>query len=202
MTNLNHPLQSLDHSFSRAVGQVVALLVLFAAAQAAVLYWMGQPVICECGFVRLWTGTVLGPENSQQISDWYTPSHVIHGLLFYFALTLLFPRLPVLARFAIAMGIEAAWEIVENSPPVIERYREQALAQGYSGDSILNSVMDLAAAAAGFLVARMAPVTVSVSLVVAAELFTAYMIRDNLTLNIIQLLYPLDFIAQWQMGLH
>lgn len=178
----------------------LGVLAGLAALQAAVLYAMGQPPICTCGFVRLWTGTVLGPENSQQVADWYTPSHVIHGVAFFFAARLLFPKLPLLALFAIAMSVELAWEIIENSPPVIERYRAQALAQGYSGDSILNSVSDLVAAAAGFLLALSLPTLASIGFVVGAELFTAWMIRDNLTLNVLQLLYPVSAISEWQMN--
>ena len=121
------------------------LLVGALVVQVMVLHLMGQPAICACGSVRLWAGTVLGPENSQQITDWYTPSHVIHGLLFYaLGWLLLRGRSPLLA-LALALGIEIGWELVENSPPMIARYREQALAQGYSGDSILNSLCDTTA---------------------------------------------------------
>jgi hypothetical protein len=178
-----------------AIFTVAAALV----TQAAVLYVMGQPPICACGTVRLWAGTVLGPENSQQITDWYTPSHVIHGMLF-FALGRLVLRghwSPVLA-LALALGIEIAWELVENSPPVIERYREQALAQGYSGDSILNSLSDTLAMLVGFWMAARLSVRASVALALAAELFTGVMIRDNLTLNVVQLLVPSKAISAWQ----
>jgi hypothetical protein len=174
------------------------LLVGALVAQAMVLHLMGQPAICACGSVRLWAGTVLGPENSQQITDWYTPSHVIHGLLFYaLGWLLLRGRSPLLA-LALALGIEIGWELVENSPLVIDRYREQALAQGYSGDSILNSLCDTTAMLIGYWLAFRLPVRASVALALAAELFTAVMIRDNLTLNVVQLLAPSKAISAWQ----
>lgn len=172
----------------------VALVV-----QAVTLYLMGQPPICACGMVRLWVGAVLSPENSQQLTDWYTPSHVIHGMLFFALGRLLFRGRwsPVLA-VALALGIEVAWELIENSPPIIARYREQSLAQGYSGDSILNSLCDTLAMLAGFGLALRLPVRASVGLAVAAELFTGLMIRDNLTLNVVQLLVPNKTISAWQ----
>ena len=178
------------------------LILITAAAfvvQAAILYTMGQPPICACGTVRFWVGTVLSPENSQQITDWYTPSHVIHGMLFFALGHLLFRgRWSSVFALALALGIEVAWELVENSPPVIARYREQALAQGYSGDSILNSLSDTLAMLAGFGLAARLPVRFSLGLAVAAELFTCLMIRDNLTLNVVQLIVPSKTISAWQ----
>ena len=165
---------------------------------AFVLWWLGQPVICACGHVDLWHGVVTDAENSQHIFDWYTLSHIIHGILFYAILTLFFPRLPIGYRFLLSVGIEATWEIIENSPWIINRYREQALAQGYFGDSIVNSLGDGAAALCGFLFASRARVWMSVALVIALELAALYAIRDNLTLNIIQLLHPSDAIGSWQ----
>ena len=178
-----------------------ALLVAVLAAQASALHLYGQPTFCTCGTIRLWAGDVLGPENSQQITDWYTFSHVIHGLIFYALGALALPRAPLLVRFALALGIEATWELIENSPTVIEHYRQQALAQGYVGDSILNSCSDTVAAAIGFLVARLVPTRVSIGLALAFEIFTAVTIRDNLTLNVVQLIHPVPAIAAWQQGL-
>ena len=185
------------------MAHTVRPLILISAValifQAVVLYAMGQPPICACGTVRLWVGAVLSPENSQQLTDWYTPSHVIHGMLFFAFGRLLFRGRwsPVLA-VALALGIEVAWELIENSPPVIDRYREQALAQGYSGDSILNSLCDTLAMLAGFCLAARLPVRASIALALAAELFTGLMIRDNLTLNVVQLIVPNKAISAWQ----
>lgn len=173
---------------------------LFVVAQAMVLYVFGQPTISASGEVWLWAGDVLSAENSQQLSDWYTFSHVIHGLLFYCGLWFFFPRLSLWQRLAIAVGIEVAWEIVENTPMVIQHYREQALAQGYTGDSVFNSISDTIAMTVGFFIAWRAPVWVSVSAALSMEIFVGYSIRDNLTLNVLNLIHQFDFIAKWQAG--
>ena len=135
---------------------------------------------------------------SQQISDWYTFSHIIHGFIFFFLLQFFFPRVPVLWRLAIAVGIEAAWEIAENTPYVINAYREQALARGYVGDSILNSLLDNVSMMFGFLLALKLPWKVILVLAIAMELGVAYFIRDNLTLNVLGLIHTFDFINAWQ----
>jgi hypothetical protein len=170
------------------------------ALQAVVLLAMGQPAICTCGYVKLWHGNVLSSENSQHLSDWYTFSHVIHGFGFYLLLWVIASRTPVGLRFVLALGLEAGWEILENTPMIIDRYRQSALARGYIGDSVMNSVGDTLAMAFGFLLARKLPVWAVVALAMAMELFVGFMIRDNLTLNIIQLIYPSDTISHWQAG--
>lgn len=177
------------------------LLVTALAVQMTALHAWGQPWICACGTIRLWAGDVLGPENSQQITDWYTFSHVIHGMIFYGLGRIALPRAPVAALFALALAIEVGWEITENSPAVIEHYRRQALAQGYVGDSILNSCSDTVAAATGFLLARLLPTRATVALALAFEIFTGVMVRDNLTLNVVQLIHPVEAIGAWQQGL-
>lgn len=181
--------------------RLAAIFAGLAAVHAAILWVMGQPPICPCGTVRLFAPDVLGPENSQQVADWYTPSHLIHGVIFFFAIRLLAPRLPLAAAFAIALTVELAWEIVENSPAVIDHYRSQALSPDYRGDSILNSVSDLAAAALGFLFASRVPWWTSLSAAVALEILTAALIRDGLLLNVIQFVYPMEAISVWQQGL-
>jgi hypothetical protein len=183
---------------------IVTLIVLPVAA--AILLAMGRPPICTCGTVKLWHGVVQSAENSQHLTDWYSPSHVIHGLLFYFFDWVLWTRWKVFgglpARWAlpIAVAFEAFWELVENSPPVIERYRAVTVSWGYTGDSVINSMADIGWMVIGFLLASRLPVWVSVALAVAFELLTLAIIRDNLTLNVLMLLWPIDAIAQWQAG--
>ena len=170
------------------------------AAAALTLLAMGQPLICRCGTVKLWQGDVMGPENSQQLADWYSPSHLIHGLLFYGLLWLIARRRPFGLRALIALVIESGWEILENSPIIIDRYREATISLGYRGDSVINSVSDIAFMLVGFALAARLPVAASVALAILLELAVGYMIRDNLTLNIIMLIYPIDAIRAWQMG--
>ena len=177
------------------------LLLILAAALGAtflIMAAMGRPPICACGTVELW-GKV-GPKQSQMLADWYTPSHIIHGFLFYALLHWLFPRAPMEGRFALALVIEAVWEVFENTPMVIDRYREATIALGYSGDSILNSLSDVAMMAVGFAAARRLPLWVSVLIVLILELVPLIVIRDNLALNFIMLLAPSDAILHWQAG--
>jgi hypothetical protein len=174
------------------------LLLLVLAASIAILWAMDRPPICSCGTVELW-GEV-GPNQSQMLTDWYSPSHVIHGFLFYMLLHWAWPRAPLERRFLIALLIEAVWEIAENTPMMIDRYREATIALGYSGDSILNSASDIAMMAVGFLAARRLPVWASILLVLVLEVIPLIAIRDNLTLNIIMLLAPSDAILNWQAG--
>jgi hypothetical protein len=175
-------------------GVVLALM----ATQALVLHWLGRIWICACGTIRFWVGDIHSSELSQQILDWYTPSHVIHGMIFYGVLHLLLPRTPVLGRLAMAVGIEVAWEIAENSPWVIEAYRKQALAAGYTGDSILNSVLDTVAMMTGFALARLLPWQATLALAVAAEIAVGALVHDNLTLNILNFVHRFPAIEAWQ----
>ena len=178
--------------------------LLAALVTAAILLAMGRPLICECGMVKLWWGVVQSSENSQHLTDWYSFSHVIHGLLFYGAAHLLWRRWQLLgglpARWAlpIALVIEAAWELFENSPIIIDRYRAVTVSWGYSGDSIVNSVADISWMAIGFWLASRLPVKASIATAIVFELFTLAMIRDNLTLNVLMLVWPVEAIKLWQ----
>jgi hypothetical protein len=182
---------------------VLATLALVALA-VAVLFAMDRPPICTCGYVELWHGTVQSNGNSQHITDWYSPSHFTHGLIMYFVAWLLWRkwglfggRLAVWA-LPIAVLVEAAWEVTENTPMVIDRYRAVTVSWGYSGDSIVNSTADIGWMIVGFLVAARLPAWMSVALALFLELLTLWVIRDNLTLNVIMLFWPVEAIRQWQ----
>ena len=174
--------------------------VLIVAATAALLYLMGRPPICTCGTVDLWVGQANSSRTSQMLSDWYSASHVVHGFLFYAGLWLVARKWPVERRFLAALTIEAAWEIVENTPLIINRYREATAALGYTGDSVLNSTSDIVMMALGFLAARKLPVWTSIAVVLVLELIPLLVIRDNLTLNVWMLLAPNDVLKAWQSG--
>jgi hypothetical protein len=183
-----------------------AMFITFAimVATAAIELAMGRVPICTCGTVRLWHGAVQSAENSQQLTDWYSLSHIIHGMIMYFVAWLLWRKWRLFggrpARFAlpIAVLVEAAWEVAENTSMVIDRYRAVTVSFGYSGDSVLNSMGDIGCMIVGFLVASRLPWRVSLLLGVFFELLTLYVIRDNLTLNVIMLFWPIEAIRQWQ----
>jgi Protein of unknown function (DUF2585) len=178
------------------LGVVVALLTL------AVVEWaMGRTPICGCGTVKLWQGMVHSAENSQQILDWYSFTHVTHGFLLYLLTWLLLPRHPFGTRLLVAVLLECAWEIVENSDLVINRYRVGTISYDYFGDSIINSVADVLCMIVGFLLAHRLPVWSVIALAVVSELVLAYVIRDNLTLNALMILYPLQAVKDWQNAL-
>ena len=184
----------------RAVLATLALVVVAVAT----LFAMGRPPICTCGYVELWHGTVQSSGNSQHITDWYSPSHFTHGLIMYFVAWLLWRKWKLFdgkpARWAlpIAVVVEAAWEVVENSPMIIDRYRAVTISWGYSGDSIVNSASDIGWMVVGFMLATRLPAWASVLLAVFFELLTLWTIRDNLTLNVIMLFWPVEAIRQWQ----
>jgi hypothetical protein len=176
----------------------LAILLILAAA-AAILLVVGRPPVCTCGTVKLWEGAVNSSGNSQHLTDWYSFSHIIHGFLFYGATWwLLRRRMRADTRLALAVAIEAAWELLENSPIIIDRYRTATIALGYTGDSVLNSLSDMGMMAAGFLFAAKMPWQVTLAVTIAFELFTLWAIRDNLTLNVLMLTFPVDAIKLWQ----
>lgn len=178
---------------------IIAALAIVAVA-AAIELAMGRNPVCACGSIDLWVGARDSPRTSQMLADWYSLSHVVHGLLFYVLLWLIARRWPVGRRFVAAVLIEASWEVIENTPMVIDRYRQTAAALGYNGDSVLNSVSDVLMMCVGFLAARKLPVWASILLVLVLEIVPLFVIRDNLTLNIVNLIAPNATIAAWQAG--
>lgn len=180
------------------------LAIALGAALLIAQLAMGRPPICPCDVVRFWAGDVQSGQNSQQVADWYSFSHVIHGLIFYGIAHLLWRHTPlgrgVSAHWALplAVAVEGGWELLENSPLIIERYRAVTISYGYSGDSIVNSISDVGWMAVGFLAAARIPVGASVALALVFEALTLFAIRDNLTLNVLMLVHPIDAIREWQ----
>jgi hypothetical protein len=177
----------------------LATLALLSGAAIAELA-MGRVLWCTCGYIKLWHGVVASSENSQHLTDWYTFTHIVHGLGFYVLLWLAGRRWPLSTRFLAAVLLEAVWEVVENSPWIIDRYRAATIALDYYGDSVVNSMADIVAMMAGFWLARRLPVWISVGVVALLEIGLALMIRDNLALNILMLIHPIDAVKRWQLG--
>jgi Protein of unknown function (DUF2585) len=176
---------------------VTALITL---AGLVWLYLAGRDLICPCGTVKLWDGWPAPGESSQHLLDWYTLSHVIHGILFYALLWLIAWWLPVGWRLAVATAIEVGWEIVENSATVIEHYRTNTVSVDYNGDSVINSLADVAAMWLGFWLASRLPVWLSVVTIILFEIAALMAVRDGLTLNILGFVWPMEAIVEWQAG--
>ena len=184
---------------SRSVDAAI-LLTLFVVTGGLEVA-MGRPLKYRHGPVRFWSGNIRSDQNSQQISDPYTFTHFIHGAAFYGLTRLAMPPASAATRAVVAIAMEAAWEAYENTDTVVNRYRTGTISLGYYGDSVINSLMDIVACGIGFFLAWRLPRSVTITWVIVVEVLLAFWIRDNLTLNVLMLLYPIDAIKKWQGGL-
>jgi hypothetical protein len=179
-----------------------ATLFVLALVGFAIVYlrWQGRVWWCKCGSWAPVSIAVQSPHNSQHLFDAYSFSHVLHGILFFGFLWLFRNKLSLNLRAAIATSIEIGWEMMENSPAIINRYREATVSLGYTGDSIANSLGDITSFVLGFYLARKLGLWWSVAIFIVVELSMLWLIRDNLALNILMLLWPIDAIRRWQAG--
>lgn len=179
----------------------VAAMALMIALAAAAETYMGRAAFGPDGRFGLWESDINSRENSQRLADPYSFTHFSHGLIFFALAWLVAHGLPVEKRFLMAVALESAWEIAENSPFMIERYRAATISLGYFGDSVVNSAGDILSMALGFVFAAAVPVRVSVAAFIFLELALLFAIRDNLVLNVVMLVYPLQAIKNWQIPL-
>lgn len=181
-------------------GRTVLALSLVLGLTTMILHIMGRSWWCEGASLVPWSWDIWSMHNSQHLLDAYTFSHLQHGLVFYGLFFLLLRRQQRSSRFILAMALEASWEILENTPMIIQRYREATISLDYFGDTILNSLSDILACAAGFGLAAFLPAWSSVSLFALVEAVMLITIRDSLIINIIMLIAPVDTVRNWQMS--
>jgi len=176
----------------------VAMVAMVAVVMSAVLASFGQPLWCACGRAVPWSFEVWSSHNSQHVLDPYALSHVLHGVVLFPVLALLLRGERARWRLPVAALLEAAWEVFENTPMVIERYRANTASLDYAGDSVANSLADLAACLVGFVATASMPWWGGVGLFVALEAISVWWIRDSLLLNVLMLTYPIDAVREWQ----
>jgi len=184
--------------------KAITLITLITLVTFGILYLMDRNIVCECGYVKIWHSAVISSENSQHIFDWYSLTHFIHGLAFYFILVIIERiskiKIPILTKLVIAVILACGWEILENSDYIINRYRTATISLDYFGDSIINSAGDILAMGLGFWFANKRAAWQSVVVFITIEIFLLLAIRDNLLINLIMLVHPIEAIKLWQNG--
>ncbi len=195
--NISQSFVSLWSFIKKHRFEIIGCVIVLALVAAIELY-SGRSPLGPDGHFGWWDNNIWGSENSQRVADAYSFSHIIHGMIFYGFLWLVARRLPMKYRFLIAIIIEAGWELLENSPIIINRYREATIALGYVGDSVLNSTCDIVMAAIGFMIARYTKLWIIIAMIIVMEVGCLLWIRDNLTLNVIMLVSPSQTIKEWQ----
>lgn len=178
----------------------ILLLFITFTSMGAYLYWQGQPLICECGYIKLWENEIISSGNSQHIADWYTPSHFLFGILIGLAWKILFPKMPLRYAFLVSAIAAVTWEIAEHTDYVLERFREATISLGYYGDSVLNSMADAIFQAIGFYAATRLRVQHIIVVILVLEILAATYARDSLILSTLMLIHPVDSIKTWQMN--
>jgi hypothetical protein len=176
----------------------LAIVAAFIAT-AVLLHLEGRLWICACGSVRVWSAQVCSSDNSQHFLDPYSFTHVLHGFLFFWLITLLLPRLNASWQVALAVAVEAAWEVFENTNFIIDRYRSATAALGYAGDTVVNSFGDILCCLLGFIVARKLGLRRSIIVFLLLEFVLIIWIRDSLLLEVVMLIFPIDAIKALQM---
>lgn len=196
-TNLNR-LFVFDSARDKAAWFLMLLVTVLSVFQ---LWNQGRVWWCQTGDRAPWSWEVWSPHNSQHLIDPYTFTHVLHGVMFFWIASLIFRKLPLAWRLLIALSVESAWEVIENTDAIINRYREATISLDYFGDSIINSVSDTLWMVLGFLLAARLPLWLTVVLAIVFEIAVGWLIRDNLTLNVLMLIYPMEAVKAWQGGL-
>ena len=174
---------------------IVAMLVL----TTLLLRGEGRLWICGCGRFSIWAGKICSANNSQQFLDPYSFTHVLHGILYFWMLIWIVPRLTQSWRLWLSVTVAAAWEVFENSNFIINRYRQDTAALGYTGDTIVNSFGDILCAVLGFMIAQRLGFKRSLIFFLGMELILLFWIKDSLLLEIVMLIHPINAIKVWQM---
>ena len=178
--------------------QTAWLSALSVAIVALWLWAVGQPWICTCGTIKLWDGNIFSSGNSQHIADWYTLSHVLHGVLIVLVGRIVAPRVRMTTLLYVAVITGVAWEVIEHTPWVLDRFRAATINQGYVGDSILNACCDFLWMMLGFLLASRMSQWGAVALIIVFEITSTLAARDSLALTTLMVIWPIDAVAEWQ----